>query len=64
MIGTKDGGRSKLRLTGYTGRPPLSSGTHSPTGKPVEPCGRLDIFKNIIDNSMGSVLLWICDSVI
>ncbi len=32
----------KLRLTGFAGRPSLRSGTHSPTGKPVEPCGRMD----------------------
>ena len=32
----------KLRLTGFADRPSLRSGTHSPTGNPVEPCGRLD----------------------
>jgi hypothetical protein len=37
----------KLRLTGEAGRFPLRCGTHSPTGKPVEPCGRLDVQKEL-----------------
>jgi len=29
---------NELRSTGFAGRPPLCSGQHSPTGKPVELC--------------------------
>ena len=33
----------KLLLTGFAGRPPLRSGTHSRTSKPLDPCGGLDV---------------------
>ena len=53
--------KNKLRLTGFTGLPPLRFRTHSPTGVPVELCGALDateIYRIVEDiRSMGKAIV-------